>query len=53
MSRRARKQLLDDATAVIAWIGLVAAIVAMAGYPQAWGVAAASLIIQIARGQLR
>jgi hypothetical protein len=53
MTRRARKQFVDDAVAVIAWVGLAAAIVAFAGYPQAWAVVAASLVIQAMTGGLR
>lgn len=53
MTRRARKHLVDDAVAVVAWIGLIAVLVAFAGYPQAWGVVAASLVVQFATGGLR
>ena len=53
MSRRARNKHLDNAVAVVAWIGLAAAVVAFAGYPQAWAVVAASLVIQAMTGGLR
>jgi hypothetical protein len=53
MSRRARKQLLDDAVAVVAWAGLTAVLFAFNGYPQAWAVVVASLVIQATTGRLR
>lgn len=53
MTRRARNQFLDNAVAVIAWIGLIAVLVAFAGYPQAWGVVVASMVIQAMTGGLR
>lgn len=53
MSRRARNKHLDNVVAIAAWIGLAAAIVAFAGFPQAWGVVVASLVIQAMTGRLR
>jgi hypothetical protein len=54
MTRRARTQIIDNIVAIIAWIGLFAAVFAGFGdQPQLWLLAVASLVIQAMTGGLR
>jgi hypothetical protein len=50
MSRRSRTVLLDNAVAIVGWIGVAALVAALLGYSQAWAVVIASLVVQLLAG---
>jgi hypothetical protein len=53
MTRRARNQLIADIDDALAWTGLVSALVAFGGYPQALIVTGAVIAVQSVWGLFR